>query len=53
MGLAAREASKQYDIKRTGKIMLKHYGRLKKDARLIKKRSLDERLMSILRESLK
>jgi glycosyltransferase involved in cell wall biosynthesis len=53
MGLAAREASKQYDIKRTAKIMLKHYGRLKKDARPIKKRSLDERLMSILRESLK
>jgi 1,2-diacylglycerol 3-alpha-glucosyltransferase len=53
MGLAAREASKQYDIKRTAKIMLKHYDRLKKNSKPIKKRSLDERLMSILRESLK
>ena len=53
MGLAAREASKQYDIKRTAKIMLKHYGHLKKNARPVKKRSLDERLISILRESLK
>ena len=53
MGIAAREASKQYDIKRTAKIMLKHYDRLKNDARPIKKRSLDERLIAILRESLK
>ena len=53
MGVAAREASKQFDIKRTAKIMLKHYGRLKKNARPIKKRSLDERLIAILRESLK
>jgi glycosyltransferase involved in cell wall biosynthesis len=53
MRLAAREASKQYDLKRTAKIMLKHYDRLKKNARPIKKRSLDERLMSILRDSLK
>ncbi|MCI0551492.1 MAG: glycosyltransferase [Anaerolineae bacterium] len=53
MGLAAREASEQYDIKRTAKIMLKHYDRLKKNALPIKKRSLDERLISILKESLK
>ena len=53
MGVAAREASKQFDIKRTAKLMLKHYVRLKKNARPVKKRSLDERLMSILRESLK
>ena len=53
MGLAAKEAAKQYDIKRTAKIMMKHYDRLKKNSRPIKKRSLDERLISILRESLK
>lgn len=53
MGLAAREAAKEYDIKRTAKIMMKHYDRLKKNSRPIKKRSLDERLISILRESLK
>ena len=53
MGLAAREASKQYDIQRTAKIMLKHYDRLKNNSRPHKKRSLDERLRSILRESLK
>ncbi|HET9907086.1 MAG TPA: glycosyltransferase [Anaerolineales bacterium] len=53
MGVAAREASKQFDIKRTAKIMLKHYGRLQTNARPVKKRSLDEHLMTILRESLK
>ncbi|HKY55308.1 MAG TPA: glycosyltransferase [Anaerolineales bacterium] len=53
MGLAAREASKQYDLKRTAKIMLKHYTHLKNNSKPIRKRSLDERLISILRESLK
>jgi glycosyltransferase involved in cell wall biosynthesis len=52
MGIAAREDSEQYDIKRTTKIMLKHYGRLTQNTRPLK-RSLDERLISILRESLK
>lgn len=52
MGVAARKASEQYDIKRTTKIMLKHYGRLTQNTRPLK-RSLDERWISILRESLK
>jgi len=52
MGIAAREASEQYDIKRTTKVMLKHYGRLTQNTRPLKRR-LDERLISILRESLK
>lgn len=52
MGIAAREASEQYDIKRTTKIMLKHYGRLTQNTRPFKRR-LDERLIAILRESLK
>ena len=52
MGVAAREASSQYDIKRTTKIMLEHYGRLTENTRPVK-RSLDERLIAILRESLK
>lgn len=51
MGLAAREASAQYDIERTTKIMLKHYTRLTQSTKPIK-RSLDERLMAILEEFL-
>ena len=49
MGVAAREASKQYDIERTTKILLGHYTRLTQNTRPLK-RSLDERLMSILEE---
>ena len=49
MGLAAFEASKQYDIERTTQIMLKHYTRLTQNTRPLK-RSLDERLMSVLEE---
>ncbi len=52
MGVAARKASEQYDIKRTTKVMLKHYGRLTQNTRPLKRR-LDERLITILRESLK
>ena len=51
MGLAAREASTQYDIERTTKIMLRHYERLTQSTKPIK-RSLDERLMAILEEFL-
>lgn len=52
MGLAAREASKQYDIERTTSILLKHYTRLTQNTRPLK-RSLDERLMEVLEEFLK
>lgn len=51
MGLAAREASAQYDIERTTKIMLGHYVRLTQSAKPVK-RSLDERLKAILEEFL-
>lgn len=51
MGLAAREASTQYDIERTTKIMLGHYERLTQSTKPIK-RSFDERLMAILEEFL-
>jgi len=51
MGAAAREASAQYDIERTTKIMLGHYERLTQSTKPIK-RSLDERLMAILEEFL-
>jgi glycosyltransferase involved in cell wall biosynthesis len=51
MGLAAREASTQYDIERTTKIMLGHYERLIQSTKPIK-RSFDERLMAILEEFL-
>ena len=51
MGLAAREASTQYDIERTTKIMLGHYIRLTQNTKPVK-RSLDERLMAILEEFL-
>ena len=49
MGLAACEASKQYDIERTTDILLKHYIRVTQNTRPLK-RSLDERLMSVLEE---
>jgi 1,2-diacylglycerol 3-alpha-glucosyltransferase len=52
MGLAAREASSQYDIERTTKIMLGHYTRLTQSTKPLKQ-SFDERLMSILEEFLK
>lgn len=51
MGLAAREASAQYDIERTTKVMLGHYMRLTQNTKPVK-RSLDERLMAILEEFL-
>jgi len=51
MWLAAREASTQYDIERTTKIMLGHYIRLTQNTKPVK-RSLDERLMAILEEFL-
>lgn len=52
MGAAAREASKQYDIERTTKILLSHYTRLMQSTKPLKK-SLDERLMSVLEEFMK
>jgi glycosyltransferase involved in cell wall biosynthesis len=51
MGRAAREASAQYDIERTTKIMLGHYTRLTQYSKPVK-RSLDERLRAILEEFL-
>lgn len=51
MGMAAREASAQYDIERTTKIMLGHYMRLTQNTKPVKRR-LDERLMAILEEFL-
>ncbi len=52
MGFAAREASAEYDIERTTKIMLEHYSRLTQSTKPIKQ-SFDERLMSILEEFLR
>lgn len=52
MGRAAREASAQYGIERTTKIMLGHYARLAQSTKPLKQ-SFDERLMSILEEFLK
>lgn len=52
MGRAAREASAQYDIERTTKIMLGHYMRLCQNTKPIRQ-GFDERLMSILEEFLK
>ena len=51
IGYAAREASAQYDIERTTKIILGHYERLMRNAKPVK-RSLDQRLMAILEEFL-
>ena len=52
MGQAACEASKQYDIELTTKILLGHYTRLTQNTRPVKK-SFDERLMSALEEFMK
>lgn len=52
MGQAACQASEQYDIERTTEILLKHYLRLTQNTRPLK-RSLDERLMSVLEEFMK
>jgi 1,2-diacylglycerol 3-alpha-glucosyltransferase len=51
-GRAAREASTQYDISRTTKIMLSHYIRITENTKPIKQ-SFDERLMAVLEEFLK
>ena len=51
-GAAAREASEQYSIERTTKIILQHYRRLTENTKPVKQ-SLDERLMTILEEFLK
>lgn len=52
MGLAACKASEQYGIERTTNILLGHYTRLTQNTRPLK-RSLDERLMSVLEEFMK
>jgi len=52
MGLAACKASEQYDIERTTKLLLGHYTRLTQNTRPLK-RSLDERLISVLEEFMK
>jgi 1,2-diacylglycerol 3-alpha-glucosyltransferase len=52
MGLAACKASEQYDIERTTQMLLGHYIRLTQNTRPLK-RSLDERLMSVLEEFMK
>jgi glycosyltransferase involved in cell wall biosynthesis len=51
-GRAAREASTQYDISRTTRIMLSHYMRLTESTKPIKQ-TFDERLMAVLEEFLK
>jgi hypothetical protein len=52
MGRAAREASEQYDIERTTRVMLQHYTRLTENPKPAKRR-LDERLRHILEEFMK
>jgi glycosyltransferase involved in cell wall biosynthesis len=52
MGIAAREASNQYDIERTTKILFEHYTRLLRNTKPMKK-SFDERLMTVLEEFLR
>jgi glycosyltransferase involved in cell wall biosynthesis len=52
MGRAAREASAQYSIERTTKIMLGHYTRLTQSTKPLKQ-SFDERLREILEEFLR
>jgi len=52
IGCSAREASAQYDIERTTKIMLQHYLRLTQSTKPAK-RSLDEHLRTVLEEFLK
>jgi glycosyltransferase involved in cell wall biosynthesis len=51
MGAAAREASQQYSIERTTKLMLDLYNRLTQNTKPLKQ-SLDEKLMAILEEFL-
>lgn len=52
MGVAAREASNQYDIERTTKILFGHYTRLLHNTKPMKK-TFDERLMTVLEEFLR
>jgi glycosyltransferase involved in cell wall biosynthesis len=52
MGQAACRASEGYDIERTTQLLLGHYIRLSQNTRPLKK-SLDERLMSVLEEFMK
>ena len=52
MGRLAREASEQYDIQRTTRVMLQHYIRLTENPKPAK-RSFDERLRHILEEFMK
>ena len=52
MGAVAREASQQYSIERTTRIMFSLYNRLTQNTKPIKQ-SLDEKLMAILEEFLK
>ena len=52
MGSAAREASEQYDIERTTKVMLQHYTHLTENPKPAKRR-FDERLRHILEEFMK
>ena len=52
MGQAACRASEGYDIERTTQLLLGHYTRLTQNTRPLKK-SLDERLMSVLEEFMK
>lgn len=52
MGQAARQASEQYDIERTTRIMLQHYTRLTENPKPAKRR-FDERLRHILEEFMK
>jgi len=52
LGSAARDASEQYSIDRTTKIMLEHYTRLTQSPKE-KRQKLDERLKSILEEFIK
>jgi glycosyltransferase involved in cell wall biosynthesis len=52
MGHAARQASEQYDIERTTRVMLQHYTRLTENPKPAKRR-LEERLRHILEEFMK
>jgi hypothetical protein len=52
MGVAARNASQQYDIERTTSMLLRHYIRLTQSTKPLKK-SFDERLMTVLEDFMK
>jgi glycosyltransferase involved in cell wall biosynthesis len=52
MGIAAKEASNQFSIERTTKLILNQYNRLIQNTKPIKQK-LDERLLEILEEFLK